>query len=128
MLKIRQSVAVFKAVVSVLDGALTVAEVVIGFRDISEDPGVLGRQRECSIRVGESFFAELVFRIEHAEHGLGSLVSRIDRNVSPEKSENFLARTKHVLVVLEPGISELEIGPNAPVAVVEFDSLAGGCD
>src|SRR6266478_7165129 len=70
LLKVRQSIAVLEAIPRVLDGALAVAEVVIRFRDIGENPGILGRQGEGRIRARDGFFMQLVLRIEHAEHGL----------------------------------------------------------
>src|SRR5260370_41038156 len=75
LLKIRQSVTVFEAVLGILNGAFTIAEIVIGFGDIGEHPCVPWGKREGGMRVGQGLFAKLVFRIKQAEHGLyGSLL------------------------------------------------------
>ncbi len=54
----------------VLDGALAVAEVVIGLCHIGENPRILGSQGQGGFGVRQGFFAKLVFRIVGAEHGL----------------------------------------------------------
>src|SRR6267143_4587148 len=70
LLKIRQSIAVLETILCVLDGALTVAEIVISFRDIGENPRILRCKGEGSIRARDGSFAQFVLCIEHAEHGL----------------------------------------------------------
>src|SRR5207248_7440570 len=127
LLKVRQSVAVLEAVPSVLDGALTVAKVVIGLSDIGQHPRVLGRQDEGSIGVGEGLFSKLVFCIEHAEHGLHRGLLGIQYGVLLQQAQRLGSRGAHLFAILQPGVSEQQVGPNPPILVVEFESLAGGC-
>src|SRR5258708_5995141 len=49
LLKIRQSVTVFEAVLGILNGAFTIAEIAIGFGDIGEHPLVpRGKRRDAT--------------------------------------------------------------------------------
>jgi len=113
-------VAVLEALHSVLNGHLTIAEVFVGLGKVGENPWVPRSQCQGGLGVGDCFFAKMVLRKEHAEHRLRPRIGGIDCGVLPEKSDDLCPGTKRVFVILEPVIGGLEVGPNTPILVVEF--------
>ena len=109
-----------------MDGAAAIAKTVIGLGNVREDPGVFGRDVEGRVRCGDGLFAKFVFRVVGAEHGQNGRFLGIQRGVLLEKVERPAACRAHLFVILEPNVGLLQIGPNAPIFVVELQGFASG--